>query len=155
MHKGFMRSLLTISIISSVASGIVFGNGINSKADNIFNHPSTKWGHFKDFAYYDVNTDNVMNLLELGGYHKLTKSFTEYCHYYNRELDKGWHVSPANNQNNHKKQWGTENPRRTVILANSLSEANIYDAAKNNRTYATEDYDFKLKYTTSQKSRVP
>lgn len=114
---------------------------------NIFNHPSTKWGHFNDFAYYDVNTDNVMNLLELGGYHKLTKSFTEYCNYYNRALDKGWHVSPANNQDNHKKQWGTENPRRTVILANSLSEANIYDAAKNNRTYATEDYDFKLKYT--------
>ena len=114
---------------------------------NIFNHPSTKWGHFNDFAYYDVNTDNVMNLLELGGYHKLTKSFTEYCNYYNRALDKGWHVSPANNQDNHKKQWGTENPRRTVILANSLSEANIYDAAKNNRTYATEDYDFNLKYT--------
>ena len=114
---------------------------------NVFNHPSTKWGYFNDFGYYDVNTDNVMHLLELTGYGSTTQSIDEHCKFYNRALDKGWHVSPANNQDNHKKEWGTQNPRRTVILAKSLSESNIYDAIKNNRTYATEDYDFQLKYT--------
>ena len=44
--------------------------------------------------------------------------------YYTRALDKGWHVAPTNNQDNHKGRWGNANTAKTVILAEILTEEN-------------------------------
>ncbi|MBE5936329.1 MAG: hypothetical protein E7262_11220 [Lachnospiraceae bacterium] len=110
-----------------------------------FNHPGDKYGSFKNFKYNSVEADRVMNLLEMSG--RDSSNITYYCKYYNMALDKGWHVSPSNNQDNHRRNWGLADNGRTVILATSLSEKNIYDAIRHNRTYSTEDSDFKLKYT--------
>ena len=116
-------------------------------AISMFNHPSTKWGDFEEFSHYSVETDKIINLIELPRYHNVTSSFSNYCKYYTKALDKGWHISPAANQDNHHKQWGTEDSGRIGLLAKSLTESGIYTAIRNNRTFSTEDYDFTLKYT--------
>lgn len=114
-----------------------------------FNHPGTTFGDFSDFAYYTEAYDDLITLIEVGnGEGEVGSSgyFPSY-EYYTRALDKGWHVAPTNNQDNHKGRWGNANTARSVVLADSLSEADIYDAMRNYRVYATEDNDLNLYYT--------
>lgn len=114
-----------------------------------FNHPGTTFGDFNDFAYYDEEIDNLISLIEVGNGEGAIGSsgyFPSY-EYYTRALDKGWHVAPTNNQDNHKGYWGDANTARTVVLADSLTRENIYDALRNMRTYATEDNDLQIQYT--------
>lgn len=68
------------------------------------------------------------------------------CEYYDLALDKGWHIAPTNNQNNHNGQWGDASEARTVVLAKSLTEEALYDAMKNRRVYATQDSDLTVYY---------
>ncbi|WP_029232254.1 CehA/McbA family metallohydrolase [Butyrivibrio sp. VCB2006] len=116
---------------------------------SMFNHPGTTFGDFYDFAYYSKANDQQITLIEVGNGEGAIGSsgyFPSY-EYYTRALDKGWHVAPANNQDNHKGRWGDANTGRTVILADSLTRENIYDAIRNMRVYATEDNDLKIYYT--------
>lgn len=113
------------------------------------NHPGATFGDFNDFAHYDSEIDELISLIEVGNGEGAIRSsgyFTSY-EYYTRALDKGWHVAPSNNQDNHKAKWGNANTARTVILADTLSEVHVYDALKNRRTYATEDENLKIYYT--------
>ena len=68
------------------------------------------------------------------------------CEYYDLALDKGWHVAPTNNQNNHNGQWGDASEARTVVLAKSLTEESLYAAMKDRRVYATQDSDLAIYY---------
>jgi hypothetical protein len=114
-----------------------------------FNHPGTDFGDFNDFAYYDPQIDKQISLIEVGngeGAVRVGGYFPSY-EYYTRALDKGWHVSPTNNQDNHLGKWGDANTARTVVLADSLTRENIYDAMRNMRIYATEDNNLRIKYT--------
>lgn len=113
------------------------------------NHPGPTFGDFNDFAYYDPQIDKEISLIEVGNGEGAVGSsgyFPSYD-YYTRALDKGWHVSPTNNQDNHLGKWGNANTARTVVLADSLSRDNIYDAMRNMRTYATEDNNLRINYT--------
>ncbi|MEE1038604.1 MAG: CehA/McbA family metallohydrolase [Eubacterium sp.] len=126
-------------------------NTLQSSPDSIsqFNHPGTTFGDFQDFAYYSEANDSLITLVEVGNGEGAIGSsgyFPSY-EYYQRALDKGWHVSPTNNQDNHKGKWGSANTARSVVLADSLTEENIYDAMRNNRIYATEDNDLSIYYT--------
>lgn len=114
-----------------------------------FNHPGTTFGDFQDFAYYSEARDQLITLIEVGnGEGEVGSSgyFPSY-EYYTRALDKGWHVAPTNNQDNHKGRWGSANTARSVVLADSLTETAIYDAMRNYRVYATEDNDLNIYYT--------
>lgn len=114
-----------------------------------FNHPGTTFGDFNDFANYDPEIDNLINLVEVGNGEGAIGSsgyFPSY-QYYTRALDKGWHVAPSNSQDNHKGKWGDANTGRTVLLADSLTRDNLYDAMRNRRTYATEDANLNINYT--------
>ncbi|MFA9465124.1 MAG: CehA/McbA family metallohydrolase [Velocimicrobium sp.] len=114
-----------------------------------FNHPGTTFGDFYDFGYYDSEVDQLITLIEVGNGEGAIGSsgyFPSY-EYYTRALDKGWHVAPTNNQDNHKGKWGDANTARTVILADTLTRDSIYDALRNMRTYATEDNDLEIQYT--------
>ncbi len=114
-----------------------------------FNHPGTTFGDFSDFAHYDETIDNLITLIEVGNGEGAIGSsgyFPSY-EYYQRALDKGWHVAPTNNQDNHKGRWGDANTARSVVMADSLTRENIYDAMRNNRVYATEDNDLSIYYT--------
>lgn len=114
-----------------------------------FNHPGTTFGDFGDFAYYSQSYDARINLIEVGNGEGAIGSggyFPSY-EYYTRALDKGWHVAPTNNQDNHKGGWGDSNTARSVVLANELTEEAIYDAIANHRVYATEDNDLSIRYS--------
>ncbi len=124
---------------------------LNRVPDSIsmFNHPGTTFGDFQDFAYYSEANDALINLIEVGNGEGAIGSagyFPSY-EYYTRALDKGWHVAPTNNQDNHKGLWGDANTARTVVLADSNNEENIYDAMRNRRIYATEDNNLSIYYT--------
>lgn len=126
-------------------------NVLKQHPDSIsqFNHPGATFGDFNDFADYDPQIDKQISLIEVGNGEGAIRSnlyFPSY-EYYWRALDKGWHLSPTNNQDNHLGNWGDSNTARTVILADSLTRDNIYDAMRNMRTYATEDNDLRIKYT--------
>ena len=114
-----------------------------------FNHPGTTFGDFQDFAFYDSQVDQRITLIEVGNGEGAIGSsgyFPSY-EYYTRALDKGWHVAPTNNQDNHKGNWGDSNTARSVVLASDLSEEAIYDAIRNYRVYATEDNDLSILYS--------
>ena len=116
---------------------------------NQFNHPGTTFGDFSDFAHYSEANDALITTIEVGNGEGAIGSsgyFPSY-EYYTRALDKGWHVAPTNNQDNHKGKWGAANTARSVVLADSLTEENIYDAMRNYRVYATEDNDLNIYYT--------
>ena len=68
------------------------------------------------------------------------------CDYYDLALDKGWHIAPTNNQNNHNGQWGDASEARTVVLAKDLTEESLYAAMKDRRVYATQDSDLTIYY---------
>ena len=106
-----------------------------------FNHPDTIHGDFERFDHYSPQYDAVVSLLEVAGEDGVVD-----CEYYDLALDKGWHVAPTNNQNNHKGQWGDASGARTVVLAKSLTEEALYAAMKDRRVYATQDSDLAIYY---------
>ena len=124
---------------------------LNKAPDSLsmFNHPGTTFGDFSDFSYYSEANDALITMIEVGnGEGEIGSSgyFPSY-EYYTRALDKGWHVSPTNNQDNHKGKWGDANTARSVVLADKNTEEDIYDAMRNNRMYATEDNNLSIYYT--------
>lgn len=120
-----------------------------SQSISQLNHPGDTFGDFNDFSHYDEEIDAIVNMIEVGngeGPVRGSGYFPSY-EYYTRALDKGWHVAPTNNQDNHKGRWGNANTTKSVILAESLTEESIYDAMRNLRVYATEDENLSIKYT--------
>ena len=122
-------------------------------ADSIsqFNHPGKTFGTFKDFSYWDPAIDSRMYMVEVGngegqigagGYYP---SYSEYI----KALDKGWHLAPTNNQDNHKGKWGNANDARDVILTDDFTEQGIYRAIRAMRVYATEDKNLEITYTVN------
>ena len=114
-----------------------------------FNHPGTTFGNFIDFGYWDAVVDTRMYMVEVGNGEGQIGAGGYYPSYeqYIMALDKGWHVAPTNNQDNHKGRWGNANDARDVILTDDFSESGIYAALRARRMYATEDKNLELDYT--------
>ncbi|MCF6466253.1 CehA/McbA family metallohydrolase [Clostridium sp. Cult2] len=115
---------------------------------NQLNHPGKTFGDFADFGFYSEETDNVVQLIEVGngeGPVRGSGYFPSY-EYYTRALDKGWHLAPSNNQDNHKGNWITSNEARTVILSEELTKDSIYDSIRDMRVYATENNNIEITY---------
>src|SRR5450830_205902 len=112
------------------------------------NHPGTTFGTFDDFAHRTAEADAVVNLVEVGNGEGVVHQagyFPSY-QYYQMALDKGWHVAPSNNQDNHKGNWMFANDARTVVLAPELTRDAIFEAIRQKRVYATEDKDLRVTY---------
>ena len=118
-----------------------------------FNHPSEKFGTFADFAYRDPVIDDRIFLVEVGNGSGQIGSGGYYPSYemYTLALDKGWHLAPSNNQDNHSGRWGNANTGRDVVLADSLSQESLFEAIRAYRVYATEDQNLELYYTANGK----
>ena len=116
-----------------------------------FNHPGTTFGNFKDFNYWDPVIDSRMYMVEVGNGEGAIGAGGYYPSYeqYIMALDKGWHLAPTNNQDNHKGKWGNANDARDVIITDDFSEAGIYEAIRALRMYATEDKNLELTYTVN------
>ena len=125
------------------------GEGKNSISQ--FNHPGTTFGNFKDFNYWDPGIDSRMYMVEVGNGEGQIGAGGYYPSYeqYIMALDKGWHLAPTNNQDNHKGKWGNANDARDVILTDSFTEEGIYAAIRALRMYATEDKNLELTYTVN------
>jgi len=115
------------------------------------NHPGSTFGNFSDFSYWDAVIDSRIFLVEVGNGEGQIGAGGYYPSYeqYIMALDKGWHVAPTNNQDNHKGKWGNANDARDVILTDDFSEEGIYEAIRSMRVYATEDKNLSLYYTVN------
>ena len=125
----------------------------NEGADSLsqFNHPGSTFGTFTDFSYWDAVIDTRIALVEVGngeGQIGAGGYFPSY-EYYTMALDKGWHVAPTNNQDNHKGKWGNANDARDVILTDNFTEEGIYQAIRDMRMYSTEDKNLEVYYTVN------
>ena len=116
-----------------------------------FNHPSEKFGTFADFAYCDPLIDDRVFLVEVGNGSGQIGGGGYYPSYemYTLALDKGWHLAPSNNQDNHSGRWGNANTGRDVVLAKDLSLESLFEAIRAYRVYATEDQNLELFYTAN------
>ena len=116
-----------------------------------FNHPGNTFGTFGDFAFWDPVIDSRMYMVEAGNGEGQIGAGGYYpsYEYYTMALDKGWHLAPTNNQDNHKGRWGNANDARDVILTDDFSEQGIYQAMRDMRIYATEDKNLEIGYTVN------
>ena len=116
-----------------------------------FNHPGNTFGTFGDFAFWDPVIDSRMYMVEAGNGEGQIGAGGYYpsYEYYTMALDKGWHLAPTNNQDNHKGRWGNANDARDVILTDDFTEDGIYAALRARRMYATEDKNLDLDYTVN------
>lgn len=113
-----------------------------------FNHPGSTFGNFSDFAYYDPAIDDKVNLIELGNGEGAVGSggYFQSIDQYILALDKGWHLAPTNNGDNHKKGWGTSNTCATVVYTNDFTLSGIYQAMRDRSIWATENRDLDVTY---------
>jgi hypothetical protein len=66
--------------------------------------------------------------------------------YWDEGNRKGWHLGALGSQDNHERDWGTMNRFRTAVLAQQLTRADIIDAYRQRRFYATEDENLVLDF---------
>ncbi|MEG1922977.1 MAG: CehA/McbA family metallohydrolase [Clostridia bacterium] len=113
-----------------------------------FNHPGTTFGTFDDFAHYDVGADKMITMIEVGNGEGAVdgKAYWPSYEYYTLALDKGWHLAPTNNQDNHKGNWGDSNTARSCVITDNFTREGIYQAMRDMSMYATEDNDLRINY---------
>ena len=116
-----------------------------------FNHPGPTFGNFTNFAYYDPQIDDKINMVEVGNGEGAVGSggYFPSIDQYIMALDKGWHVAPTNNGDNHKKGWGTSNTCATVIYTNDFTPSGLYQAMRDRSMWATENRDLDVTYHLS------
>lgn len=101
---------------------------------------------------YDAKTDSVVRGLAVKSGLAFSTNTSEtdpassnYEARYHDLLRLGYHVAPIGNQDNHNTTFGKSNQQRTGLLAASLSKANVDDAFRNRRVYATEDHNLQIR----------
>lgn len=104
-----------------------------------FNHPYNCWGTFAEFGYHDSVSHELVRLYEMNG----SSLFIPF----NYALMKGWHISPAHNNDDHRGKWVTANAARTVIISPSLNADNLLESMHANRTYRTSSPDIHLDFS--------
>jgi hypothetical protein len=111
-----------------------------------FNHSKlTEWDNNKKWDYWTAARDNQVALFEINDAGEQYKTFIHV-------LDKGWHVAPATNGDNHSANWITRDNNRTVILAPRLTRDALFDAVRARRTYASwGDADIRINYRINGK----
>lgn len=122
----------------------VYYETIKQYPDSIhqWNHPwSSGNRHLDGFEPYDAEVDKVLHLLEVN---PIISKEHGGLYYYIMALDKGWHLSPAGNQDNHHGQWGTENTLRTAVLVDHLTKTDFFDAVRHQRVYFTSALHLKV-----------
>lgn len=105
-----------------------------------FNHPLYVSENFMDFDYYNEVRDSPMCIIEAynGEY---------YDPSYQMALDAGWHVMPSANSDTHYADWISGHEMRSVLLAESLTPDDLYEAMSACRGYATLDKNLRVEYT--------
>jgi hypothetical protein len=108
------------------------------------------WAYSKQFEMYDYLTperDHAVGIFEmhnLGSW--VTYSQLSYEPDFILALDAGWHVMPSAVSDTHLGDWIWGYDVRTVLLADELTTASLYDAMSEQRGYATLDKNLQMYY---------
>lgn len=107
-----------------------------------FNHPGGD--QYDNWAHRDAEITEIITLLEV-----INSSKARHEQAFVKALDKGWKVSPVAGNDNHG-FWGiAEHDARTFVLAASKSKADILEAMKQRRTYASLDKNLRCRYSVN------
>ena len=100
-----------------------------------FNHPYGEeyFDNWYDFYHAGIPLDVRISLIEADG---LQENFERG---YIRALEKGWHVAPVANQDNHGWDWGTLDSRRAGVWIESLTRKNVLQCLRERRCFSTSD----------------
>ena len=126
-----------------------------------FNHPDTS-GQFvvngTDFGY-TADGDEVMVLAEISNTSAFSNKDDEstppgsgYEGAFRKILERGFHVAPATNQDNHCANWGSSYTNRTAVLipnGTALSKSSFVDALRARRVFATHDKNSQLVFSAN------
>ena len=104
---------------------------------------------------YDVAADNAVvgTAVESGPAFSTETNYNDpgtsmsYLSYYRNMLSKGYHLGPTIDHDNHNMTFGHTAKTRLAILAPSLSEANLLDAMRRMRFYATQDCNARISFS--------
>jgi Bacterial Ig domain len=126
-----------------------------------FNHPDTS-GQFVisgTSLAYSADADEVMVLSEILNTSAFSSNTTEtetgrssFEGAFNTLLERGFHIAPASNQDNHCANWGRAYTNRTGILipnGTALSQASFVDALRARRVFATMDKNSQIVLTAN------
>ncbi len=113
-----------------------FRSWLEARPDAIaeFNHPGDEsyFNNWYDFEYKGEKTDSSFALIEF-------QNIEQATNWYELALNKGWHLSPVWNQDNHSADWGTKNNGRAGIWAEELTLNSLLESIRKGRTFATMD----------------
>lgn len=126
-----------------------------------FNHPDSS-GQFivngVDFGY-TADGDEVMVLAEISNTSAFSNVDDESQHpgsgyesAFRKILERGFHVAPASNQDNHCANWGASYTNRTAVLipnGTPLSKASFVAALQARRVFATHDKNSQLVFSAN------
>lgn len=99
---------------------------------------------YRDWVKAHAKYTHLIEVLAGPALSKVRKPYDPLEDEYFFYLKQGLRVSPTAGQDNHYKTWGTITEARTGVLSESLSQQDILNALRNNRTFATEDKNLRL-----------
>jgi len=126
-----------------------------------FNHPDTadQFPVGGTVMGYSADGDEVMVAAEILNTSAFSSNTTEtetgrstYEGAFNKLLERGFHVAPTSNQDNHCANWGASYTNRTGVLlptGAALNEASFVAALKARRVFATMDKNSQLILTAN------
>ncbi len=157
----------------SNGSGQLLGNTFTAKSDyaalytlmnsrgwiGMFNHPDST-GQFAvggtDLGFSAAG-DTVMVAAEIMNTSAFSNNTTEsetgrssYSGAFNKLLERGFHVAPVTDQDNHCANWGASYTNRTGVLiptGSTLNSTNFLNALRARRMFATEDKTSQIVFT--------
>jgi hypothetical protein len=118
-------------------------------------HPnSSDYGNLSNIAFNAmVDSCAIGCAVESGPAFSTATNYNDYpasmsfLSYYLKMLSKGYHIGPFMDHDTHYTNFGRANENRLVVLAPSLTKANLYAALKSRRFYATQDMDTRVNFT--------
>lgn len=72
-----------------------------------------------------------------------------YINRYNDALKRGYHLGVGLDHDTHNSNFGKQTPGRMVVLAPTLTQADILDGIRNMRFYSSDDWNVKVNFTIS------
>jgi hypothetical protein len=108
-----------------------------------FNHPGSEDGQTWNDFEYNAAADEKLNLFEFNGGGPVWDLFF-------LALNKGWHVSPMNDQDNHSANWGTADDHRSGVFMSSLTRVGLAEAMHSRRTFQSLDKNATLRIMADQ-----
>lgn len=111
-----------------------------------FNHPGMKRvvgrNNWNDFAY-DARADLRVKLITVETRQPAQENHREEFGYI-PALDRGWHVGPKAEEDNHRANWG-RTPKRTGVWLPELTRADLLAGLRRMATFYTDDPDATIK----------